>query len=118
VREAMKPGLPAAATAPRTAGKEETAREFGGTFGAAFIMTLSHALMLYLWTAWRFYDGDPPPGGARHRTVQAKVRLGLGSLLRGSPVSTHPLRVLTFPPEPSGTGSRRDLGKNRRVSLR
>jgi len=46
VREAMKPGLPAAATTPRMAGKEETAREFGGTFGAAFIMTLSHALML------------------------------------------------------------------------
>ena len=46
MREAMKPGLPAAATTPRTAGKEETAREFGGTFGAAFIMTLSHALML------------------------------------------------------------------------
>jgi len=46
VREAMKPGLPTAATAPRTAGREETAREFGGTFGAAFIMTLSHALML------------------------------------------------------------------------
>ena len=46
MREAMKPGLPTAATAPRTAGREETAREFGGTFGAAFIMTLSHALML------------------------------------------------------------------------
>lgn len=47
MREAMKPGLPAAATTARTAGKgEETAREFGGTFGAAFIMTLSHALML------------------------------------------------------------------------
>ena len=46
MQEAVKPGLPAAATTPPTAGEEETAREFGGTFGAAFIMTLSHALML------------------------------------------------------------------------
>ena len=36
---------------------EETAREFGGAFGAAVIMTLSQALLLYLWIAWRFYDG-------------------------------------------------------------
>ena len=34
-----------------------TAREFGGTLGAAFIITLSHAMMLYLWIAWRFHEG-------------------------------------------------------------
>ncbi|MEM8609167.1 MAG: delta(24(24(1)))-sterol reductase [Myxococcota bacterium] len=40
------------------AGRENTQRrEFGGTIGAAFIMTVSHALMLYLWLAWRFNDG-------------------------------------------------------------
>ena len=33
------------------------AREFGGTFGAAAIMIASHAVMLYLWIAWRFHDG-------------------------------------------------------------
>ncbi len=58
MQEAVKPGLPAATTRRRPAvNAGETAREFGGTFGAAFIMTLSHALMLYLWIAWRFYDG-------------------------------------------------------------
>ena len=35
----------------------EAAREFGGTVGAAVIITLSHALVLYLWIAWRFHDG-------------------------------------------------------------
>ena len=35
----------------------EAAREFGGTLGAGAIITLSHALMLYLWIAWRFHDG-------------------------------------------------------------
>ena len=35
----------------------EAAREFGGTVGAAVIITLSHALILYLWIAWRFHDG-------------------------------------------------------------
>ena len=50
MQEAVKPGLPAAATSPRAADKsDEAAREFGGTLGAGFIMTLSHALMLYLW---------------------------------------------------------------------
>ncbi|MGB5284872.1 MAG: hypothetical protein WBN29_10210 [Polyangiales bacterium] len=49
MQEAVKPGLPAAAAMQRSVEKaEESAREFGGTFGAAFIMTLSHALMLYL----------------------------------------------------------------------
>ncbi len=58
MQEAVKPGLPAAAAMQRSVEKaEESAREFGGTFGAAFIMTLSHALMLYLWISWRFYDG-------------------------------------------------------------
>ena len=33
------------------------AREFGGTVGAAAIMIVSHALMLYLWIAWRFREG-------------------------------------------------------------
>ena len=59
MRDAMKPGLPTAVTMTRGATESETrAREFGGTFGAAFIMTLSHFLMLYLWLAWRFYDGS------------------------------------------------------------
>ena len=58
VQEAVKPGLSAAASARRPAVlTKETEREFGGAFGAAFIMTLSHALMLYLWIAWRFNDG-------------------------------------------------------------
>ena len=58
MHEAAKPGLPAAATGPRSTEKgDEIVREFGGTFGVAFIITLSHALMLYLWIAWRFYDG-------------------------------------------------------------
>ncbi|MDE2701856.1 MAG: delta(24(24(1)))-sterol reductase [Chloroflexota bacterium] len=34
-----------------------TAREFGGAPGVVAIVTLSHALLLYLWIAWRFYDG-------------------------------------------------------------
>ena len=43
---------------PMTARKsDEAAREFGGTLGAGIIMALSHALMLYLWLAWRFHDG-------------------------------------------------------------
>lgn len=59
MRDAMKPGLPTAVTMTRGAVESETrAREFGGTFGAAFIMTFSHFLMLYLWLAWRFYDGS------------------------------------------------------------
>jgi delta24(24(1))-sterol reductase len=50
--------MPAGATRPRAAAEtSESAREFGGSFGAAFIMTLSHLLMLYLWLAWRFFDG-------------------------------------------------------------
>jgi delta24(24(1))-sterol reductase len=58
VQDAVEPGLSAAATRRLpTVRTEETAREFGGAFGAAFIMTLSHALMLYLWIAWRFHDG-------------------------------------------------------------
>jgi delta24(24(1))-sterol reductase len=58
VQEAVKPGLSAGVAKPRAAGREaESAREFGGTFGAAFIMTLSHLLMLYLWVAWRFHGG-------------------------------------------------------------
>ena len=47
-----------AATSPATADKStEAAREFGGPIGAAVAITLSHALMLYLWVAWRFHDG-------------------------------------------------------------
>ena len=58
MQEAVKPGMPAAATRRRAAVETSyEAREFGGTFGAAFIMTLSHVLMLYLWLAWRFFDG-------------------------------------------------------------
>jgi delta24(24(1))-sterol reductase len=57
VQEAAE-ALPAAVTRARAADTEQEAvREFGGTFGAAFIMTLSHLLMLYLWIAWRFHDG-------------------------------------------------------------
>ena len=33
------------------------AREFGGTPGAGLIILLSHALLFYLWFAWRFHDG-------------------------------------------------------------
>ncbi len=41
-----------------TAGRSEgVAREFGGPLGTASIMILSHALILYLWIAWRFHDG-------------------------------------------------------------
>jgi delta24(24(1))-sterol reductase len=59
VQEAVKPSLPAAAAKPLVASKSDAeSREFGGTFGAAFIMTLSHLLMLYLWIAWRFYEGS------------------------------------------------------------
>ncbi len=58
MQDSVEPRLPAAATRRRPAvHTQESAREFGGTFGASFIMTLSHALMLYLWIAWRFYDG-------------------------------------------------------------
>lgn len=58
MQEAVETRLPAGAAATRAADTDrETAREFGGTFGAAFIMTFSHALMLYLWIAWRFHDG-------------------------------------------------------------
>jgi delta24(24(1))-sterol reductase len=58
VQEAVNSELSAAGTSPRTLGQDKAAtREFGGTLGAAFIMTFSHALMLYLWVAWRFYDG-------------------------------------------------------------
>ena len=58
LQEAVKPGLPATAVQPEAADQDrEVAREFGGTFGAAFIVTLSHALMLYLWFAWGFHDG-------------------------------------------------------------
>ena len=35
----------------------QMAREFGGSLGAGVIKALSNALMLYLWLAWRFYDG-------------------------------------------------------------
>ena len=58
MQEAVRPGCPAPVVKPRaTEQSEETAREFGGTLGAAFIMTLSHAVMLYLWIAWRLHDG-------------------------------------------------------------
>ena len=47
-----------ATTSPVTAGKStEAPREFGGALGAAVFITLSHALLLYLWMAWRFHDG-------------------------------------------------------------
>ncbi|MEM7436036.1 MAG: delta(24(24(1)))-sterol reductase [Myxococcota bacterium] len=38
-------------------GARKQTKEFGGTLGAALIMTMSHGLMLYLWLAWRFHDG-------------------------------------------------------------
>ena len=58
MQEAAKPGLPAAVITSKAASTDEdTTREFGGTFGAAFIITLSHLLMFYLWVAWRFHDG-------------------------------------------------------------
>ena len=58
MHEAVKPRLRTAASREGAAAKSDAeAREFGGTFGAAFIMTVSHLLMLYLWIAWRFYDG-------------------------------------------------------------
>jgi len=58
MQEAVESSLSAAAARPRKSETgAESAREFGGTFGAAFIMSLSHALMLYLWIAWRFHDG-------------------------------------------------------------
>lgn len=54
MQEAVESSLSAAAARPRrTEADAEAAREFGGTFGAAFIMSLSHALMLYLWIASR-----------------------------------------------------------------
>ena len=50
--------MPDAATSPATADRRtEAALEFGGPIGAAVVITLSHALMLYLWVAWRFHDG-------------------------------------------------------------
>ena len=47
---------PVAAPVADVAEAEDT-REFGGSIGAALIMTASHALMLYLWIAWRFHEG-------------------------------------------------------------
>ena len=41
----------------------QMAREFGGSLGAGVIKALSNALMLYLWLAWRFYDGAYSSGG-------------------------------------------------------
>ena len=47
-----------AANSPVAADRStEAAREFGGPIGAAVVITLSHALLLYLWIAWRFHDG-------------------------------------------------------------
>ncbi len=57
MQDAVKPALPAAAAARASKKGDEQVREFGGTFGVTFIITLSHALMLYLWIAWRFYEG-------------------------------------------------------------
>ena len=37
--------------------KSEIPREFGGAPGAGIFIILSHALLLYLWIAWRFHDG-------------------------------------------------------------
>ena len=48
----MKPNQPM--TARRG---DDAAREFGGALGAGLIITVSHALMLYLWLAWRLHDG-------------------------------------------------------------
>ncbi len=43
----------------------ETVREFGGAVGALGIMLGSHAVMYYLWIAWRFHGGALPlPDGA------------------------------------------------------
>ena len=58
MQEATKPGLVTTAAEPRIAERGDAEpREFGGALGAAFIMTLSHLLMLYLWIAWRFHEG-------------------------------------------------------------
>ena len=35
----------------------KTLRGFGNTLGVVIAITLSHALMFYLWIAWRFHDG-------------------------------------------------------------
>ena len=37
--------------------KSEIPREFGGAPGAGVFIILSHAVLLYLWIAWRFHDG-------------------------------------------------------------
>ena len=53
------PERPATGTHAAAHAREEAAeaREFGGTLGAGVVIVLSHALMLYLWIAWRFDDG-------------------------------------------------------------
>lgn len=38
--------------------EEEEAIEFGGAFGAAFIMLASHATLYYLWISWKFYGAQ------------------------------------------------------------
>jgi len=38
-------------------GNNKAAREFWGTLGTGVVIIFSHALMLYLWIAWRFHDG-------------------------------------------------------------
>ncbi len=58
MQKAMRSKLQAPTAAPNVAAeKGEATREFGGTIGAALLMTVSHGLMLYLWMAWRFHEG-------------------------------------------------------------
>ncbi len=58
MQKAMRSKLKAPTTTSVPAAERgEATREFGGTIGAALIMTASHGLMLYLWMAWRFYEG-------------------------------------------------------------
>ena len=38
----------------------DVVREFGGTKGVAAIMVLSHALLYYMWIAWRYAGGAAP----------------------------------------------------------
>ena len=57
-QKAMRSKVQAPVAAPIAATKDDqVSREFGGTIGAALLMTVSHGLMLYLWMAWRFHDG-------------------------------------------------------------
>eukprot|EP01091_Cochliopodium_minus_P012951 TRINITY_DN4051_c0_g1_i1.p1 TRINITY_DN4051_c0_g1~~TRINITY_DN4051_c0_g1_i1.p1 ORF type:complete len:455 (-),score=108.50 TRINITY_DN4051_c0_g1_i1:59-1423(-) len=40
---------------------EEIEYEFGGTYGVSFVMVSSHLLLLYIWTCFKFYNGQLAP---------------------------------------------------------